>query len=157
MSFHFSNSGYNDSNFNKGLSLLTRMTSETTWVVQDVLLADKTTSTVPTTCARENERGTRCLSAGVRLALYVLKQSKDHTKEELKVLTILRQHTPLVPWTQQDGYLISGEKNHLGGDEKQNFQEHLLPRLKLILDRRQSDEGGADNGTLAQIGPFLDM
>ena len=49
------------------------------------------------------------------------------------------------------------KKNHLGGDEKQNFQERLLPRLKLILDRRQSDEGGADNGTLAQIGPFLDM
>ena len=49
------------------------------------------------------------------------------------------------------------KKNHLGGEEKQNFQERLLPRLKLILDRRQSDEGGADNGTLAQIGPFLDM
>ena len=47
------------------------MTSETTWMEKDVLLADKTTSTVPTTCARENERGTRCLSAGVRLALYI--------------------------------------------------------------------------------------
>ena len=54
------------------------MTSETTWMEKDVLLADKTTSTVPTTCAREKERGTRCLSAGVRLALYIRTIERSH-------------------------------------------------------------------------------
>ena len=58
------------------------MTSETTWVEKDVLLADKTTSTVRTTCAREQERGTSCLSAGVRLALYTKAIEKSHKRRK---------------------------------------------------------------------------
>ena len=78
--FHFSNLGYADPHFNERVSLLTRTTSETTWVVQDVLLADKTTSTVPTTCAREKERGSQCLNAGVRLALYIRAIERSHKR-----------------------------------------------------------------------------
>ena len=56
------------------------MTSEITWVEYDVLLADKTTSAVPTTCDSENERGTRCLSASVRLALYIRAIERSHKR-----------------------------------------------------------------------------
>ena len=112
MSFHFSNSGYNNSNFNKGVSLLLEWHLTQHGRNRMSYLQIRQHRPYRPLVPERTREGLGALVPVWGLPC-ILEQLKDHTREELKVLTYIR--TTLVPWTepQQDGYLISGEKKSL--------------------------------------------